>query len=442
MQHLKRSVCLIALSSLLPLAVADAEPLFRPGDRVVMLGDSITEGKTYTSEAINYITMRNPGMDITFVRNAGLRGDTAAGSMNRLQKDVIDYKPTVVTICFGMNDGRVSPVESVARDYLLTGLTNLMTTLKGAGIRVVLLTPGTIDPDHASFWFPSAEEMRAYNGKLGRLAEAVKELGVREQVPVIDIHTPMMEVTTRVKADNPKFAFIPDGVHPTEMAGVVMGYAMVSGLGYTGAVSRLQLDAKGQVVAAENCQARPLQVTADSISFVRKDEALPPYVQPAAWGLTNYFPAFRSLHEYRLTLTGLPAGSTWKLQVQGVKAPKLGLTTEVVEPATETNLTNCVVGAYTAEQLAAGVDLSFAPGPWLAFGESVWKRCVHQEQQVSYGRDFFGARTEGWMPPEAQKELAAMLKRADQAIADRALNIKRTTPVGLQTTWTLTRIAD
>jgi lysophospholipase L1-like esterase len=442
MLHAERSKYMTVLGGLLALAISAVatEPVLRPGDRVVFLGDSITEGMSYTPGVMSYVTMRHPGVAITFPRNAGLRADNAAGSMNRLEKDVLRYKPTVVTICFGMNDGRVSTIEEVARAFFLNGMTNLITTLKAAGIRVVLMTPGCIDADNAKFWFPSMEEMNLYNGKLGRMAEAVKALGAREQLPVADMFTPMMEVTSKGKAVNPKFTIIPDGVHPTEMGGIVMSYALLSGLGYTGPVSSIQLDARGKVSSAVRAQARAIRATADSISFVRVDEALPPYIEPAARGVTNYYPMLLALHEYRFSLTDLPAGSIWQLAVQGAPVPTLGSTVEIVDP-NGTGQTNWIVGAYTSDQLAAGVDLSFAPGPWLERGECVWKMCVRQEVLLSNARDFFGGRVASWMPPEAKKELDAMLKRADQAIAERDLIRKQITLAGLETTWTLTRIA-
>ncbi len=90
-------------------AGAGANLSIQPGDRVVFLGDSITAGATYLVSTDIYYSLYCPGVDIAFVHNAGIPGDTAPGGFARLEKDVLAFHPTVVTICFGMNDGRYPP---------------------------------------------------------------------------------------------------------------------------------------------------------------------------------------------------------------------------------------------------------------------------------------------------------------------------------------------
>src|SRR5262245_55127752 len=88
-------------------AVAD-EPagkfFFQSGDRIVFLGDSITEQYQYSSYIELYLTTRFPKWNLTFV-NAGIGGDTATGGAGRFATHVLAEKPTAVTINFGMNDG-------------------------------------------------------------------------------------------------------------------------------------------------------------------------------------------------------------------------------------------------------------------------------------------------------------------------------------------------
>src|SRR5215470_2166949 len=77
---------------------------FQKGDRIIFLGDSITEQYQYSSYIELYLTTRFPGRDLTFL-NAGIGGDTAAGGARRFAAHVLAEKPTAVTIDFGMNDG-------------------------------------------------------------------------------------------------------------------------------------------------------------------------------------------------------------------------------------------------------------------------------------------------------------------------------------------------
>ena len=85
-----------------------AEPakdyFFQPKDRIVFLGDSITEQYQYSNAIELYLTTRFPDANFFFL-NAGIGGDTANGGSNRFKNHVLDEKPTKVTINFGMNDG-------------------------------------------------------------------------------------------------------------------------------------------------------------------------------------------------------------------------------------------------------------------------------------------------------------------------------------------------
>ena len=86
---------------------------FKPGDRIVFLGDSITEQYQYSSTIELYLTTRFPKWDLTFL-NAGIGGDSAGGGAGRFQNHVLAEKPTAVTINFGMNEiGRASCRERV-----------------------------------------------------------------------------------------------------------------------------------------------------------------------------------------------------------------------------------------------------------------------------------------------------------------------------------------
>ena len=110
----------------------------KDGDRVVFLGDSITEQRLYTTYIEAYALTRHPDWKLWF-RNVGWGGDTSwlrqrahpdekqlfaadeatqqkmvEDSVGRgLRRDVLPLKPTVVTIKFGMNDH--SPIRSSAR---------------------------------------------------------------------------------------------------------------------------------------------------------------------------------------------------------------------------------------------------------------------------------------------------------------------------------------
>jgi len=392
-----------------------AEFALKSGDRVVFLGDSITALGDYTRLVMSYVTLREPGASITFLRNAGVPGDTAPGGVKRLATDVLSQNPTVVSICFGMNDGRVPPFTPQAYATFMAGMSNLVATLTAAHVRVVLLTPGCVDPDTAGRWFKAPGEPDLCNAMLGRLAEGVKTLAAREKLPVADIHSAMLAAQLKGKGAVSGWTMIPDGIHPDTVGAAVMAYSMVAALGYTGPVSSLTLDARHGLVATERCTVTGLQIESNKISFVRRDAALPAFVGTNANVITTCFPLVRSLREYRLALTGLPAG-TWRLTVGAAG----------------------IVGDFTAAQLAAGVDLSDASGPWRTLGERVEMLCGDQ-QKLRVNRTGLGSRLQSWLPAEATAEMAGLFEKVDRVIDERETARQQAAVAGLENVWTLTR---
>src|SRR5437773_3538674 len=87
----------------------------KDGDRVVFYGDSITEQRLYTTYVEHYVLTHYPDRRVTFI-NTVWGGDKVSGNdckpcagvggLARIKRDVIDHRPSVVTLLFGMNDGQ------------------------------------------------------------------------------------------------------------------------------------------------------------------------------------------------------------------------------------------------------------------------------------------------------------------------------------------------
>ncbi len=80
-----------------------SEFFFKDGDRIVMMGDSITEQHRYSTYLELWTLTRFPAWNLTF-RNVGIGGDGAPGGNNRFKRDVLCHNPTAMTVNFGMND--------------------------------------------------------------------------------------------------------------------------------------------------------------------------------------------------------------------------------------------------------------------------------------------------------------------------------------------------
>src|SRR5436853_4440421 len=93
----------LAVIAVLACPPARADYAIRDGDTVVFLGDSITAARTYGKIIENYTLLRFPRRRVHFI-NAGWGGDTAAGGLARLERDVFRHGATVLTVAYGIND--------------------------------------------------------------------------------------------------------------------------------------------------------------------------------------------------------------------------------------------------------------------------------------------------------------------------------------------------
>ena len=102
--------------------------LFQSGDKVLFIGDSITDcgrrgdyapfGHGYVRKITELITTKYPEREITYV-NKGIGGDIVEGLENRWDTDVIDEKPDWLSVKIGINNASRQFGQGVSNeDYL------------------------------------------------------------------------------------------------------------------------------------------------------------------------------------------------------------------------------------------------------------------------------------------------------------------------------------
>ena len=232
---------LLLLAGLHPVSAASAPSFYlHDGDTVVFYGDSITAQEFYGRDIETYVVTRFPKMHVKFI-NSGWSGDKVSGGGGggielRLKRDVINYKPTVVTVFLGMNDGGYAPYDEAAFQKYSTGLTHIVDELTQAlpGVRITLFTPSFFDYDATpraplptppvyAFRTPAAD----YNQTLLKYGAFVKQLGAERHLTVVDLNAPLADATAEGRKTDPKFALSPDGVHPYEDGHLIMAAAVL-----------------------------------------------------------------------------------------------------------------------------------------------------------------------------------------------------------------------
>src|SRR5213083_2863303 len=137
-----RTLCLVAFIALQARAENFA---LKDGDRVAFYGDSITDQRLYTTFTETYVLTRFPRLIVSFV-HSGWGGDRVTGGGGgpievRLERDVIAYKPTVLTIMLGMNDGSYRAFNPDIFQRYSSGFESIVQTVKQAlpGIRITAI---------------------------------------------------------------------------------------------------------------------------------------------------------------------------------------------------------------------------------------------------------------------------------------------------------------
>jgi lysophospholipase L1-like esterase len=316
------------------------------GDRVVFYGDSITEQKLYTNFIEAYVRTRFPNLKIEFW-NAGVGGDTVKGGWAgpvdvRLKRDVLAYKPTVVTIMLGMNDGQYRALEPKILDDYTTGYKSIVQTLKLElpGVRITALEPSPFDDITRSPQFA-----QGYNATMLRFGQFVREYGKEQGLTVADLNAPVVAEMQKARAWNAEAAkfIIPDRVHPGAAGHWVMAMAVLKSWNAPSIVTEVAIDASGgNVNKSVNTEVTELQKIATGIVWKQLDKALPLDVNTddiSAEMANRFADIVKELNQQPLRVTGLSAGN-YELRIDG-------------KP----------LGKFDAKQLASGVNLAMLDTP-------------------------------------------------------------------------------
>ena len=216
--------------------------LLKTGDRYAICGDSITEQKMYSRLLEAYLAAARPDLQVE-CRQYGWSGETAGGFFGRMKNDVLRFRPTIASTCYGMNDFRYVPFEkSIGEDYR-KNQTKVVQAFKAAGARVVLGSSGTIHS--VPPWVKSARgTWETLNLALLQFRNINIEVAEAEQVTFADVYWPMLAkgFETRAKYGDAFKLEGGDGVHPGWAGHVMMAAAYLKALGLDGDLGTVEVD--------------------------------------------------------------------------------------------------------------------------------------------------------------------------------------------------------
>lgn len=330
------------LSSNVAAAEQPGKFFFQSGDRIVFLGDSITEQYQYSTDIELYLTTRFPKWNLTFI-NAGIGGDTATGGANRFAEHVLAEKPTAVTINFGMNDAGYGVFNPAANANYVKQTEAMLQAAKKAGVRVALVSPNAVDRRVQPRFKQYLETQKEFYAPL-------KDLAAKHEFPFADQYAVTRAALEKMETDGAaKVIPFGDGFHTASPGGLFMAHAILTGLQAPALVSDVAIDIAAGEAKTKACAVEKLKTGSSEVSFDRADEALPLPIQPDWVSLLPYVNQLKDLNWYGLKVTGLAAGK-YELQIDGKAS-----------------------GSFTSTELAEGVNLgNLTTGPIHEHGQKVF----------------------------------------------------------------------
>lgn len=205
---------------------------------IAFLGDSVTHGcfetapgggATYDFEAVYHNRLRlmlsekEPTRPVSVV-NAGVNGDSAAGGLARLDRDVLRFRPDLCVVNFGLND--------VNGDYdrYVKSMDGIFSRLQAEGIPAVFLTCNMLNtyynaaitaPRYYEYAHKTAEMQ--LSGRLERYLDGAKEAAYRRGARLCDCHEKWLAM---YRAGLDTTVMLANGInHPVrELHGLFAGY--------------------------------------------------------------------------------------------------------------------------------------------------------------------------------------------------------------------------
>jgi lysophospholipase L1-like esterase len=401
---MKRRLLLLSLAT---AAAAFAQNFYlKDGDTVVFYGDSITNQRMYTVATETFVLTRFPEMKVRFV-HSGWGGDVVAGGgggtiEERLKRDVNIYKPTVMTIMLGMNDGRYRAYDPEIFRAYADGYQKILDLLKpeNPNLRLTLIQPSPYDDVTRAPTFDPG-----YNATLVRYAAFVRDLAAKSGNSTADLNTGVVEMLRRANGTDPVTAklIIPDRVHPGWSGHLIMATELLKAWKAPKVVTSVELDlAAKKIVDQKNTAVSGLRLDSGTYSWTQKDSALPmplPDKSAATQLAVKSSDFYDALNTQWLKLSGLDAAKKWILKINGVR-----------------------VGEFSAQDLSAGLNLAQLNTPMMQQAEQVQaltvKRTnVHQlrwrEMQLPFEKDGYPRVTSILQQLDALDEEVAARQRSN-----------------------------
>lgn len=295
--------------------------VFKDGDRVCFIGNSITMAGGFGGYISLFYATRYPERKINFY-NTGIAGNVTQNILDRMQEDILIHKPTWGVVMSGMNDAHDYLYDSASDkdpdiiekrrknlDLYVNNLEKIIKELLAAKCNVIMETPTVYDINPS---LPAVNSIH-YNEALKLFASHVKTLATKYHLQVIDYWTILNDLNNEAQKKNSTATIISDDrVHPGPYGHFVMAYQFLKTTQPLSFVSKQLITVSTEKPVCFNCTVSNLKVTSHSVSFISLEHSLPlPLIYQDS--LVNFN---RELNQEIVKVNGLKKGK-YHLRIDG-----------------------------------------------------------------------------------------------------------------------------
>ncbi len=321
------------------------EPIFKDGDRVCFVGNSITNNGQFYNYINLYYGTRYPDRRVEFI-NCGISGDVTQGILNRMESDILVHKPTWCVLMIGMNDVNrnlyaqsriqeegIEQKKQKALDVYFKNLEIIVQKLIQDGRQLIIQKPTIYDQTGLQ----TTENFFGVNDALKKCADFGQQLADKYKLPSVDYWTLMTEINKSVQEkDSTKTIIGADRVHPGPVGHLLMAYEFLKSTGGAKYVSEIVIDKnqKKSNTQSSRCQVSDLTVGKHRFQFTVREESLPFPVDEQAVGALELVPFMEEFNQQILKVQNIAAGD-YQLTID-----------------------NTDIGSFSAKELKSGVNLA------------------------------------------------------------------------------------
>ena len=375
--HLTLLACLL---NLLFVIKASAAPLIRPNDRLAICGNAMTAELGYSLYIEDYLLMcqRVEGLDVS---QFGWSGQTAEAFLARLDIDLSPFRPTIVTTCFGVDDGDQKATDDDTANRFRQVQTDLVAALKKRGVRIVVLgSPKCVDSFH---YHRDPAQAAVRNKMLRARADIIKNVAAAEGVIYADVFNATMAAMVKAKEGNSeRYVFdSEDGHQPSDGCKLAMAYAFLKALGCDGNIGTITMDYKTHTVKCDPGQ----RIVSDKDRAVIVESTRYPFIffdpRTRSDSVLKCIPFNEELNRYMLVVVNLPSP---RVKVSWNMTPYSELRAHESRD-------------FTADEIGKGINLAVEADtiPFGRFGDVSEAIRNQQQQEQKSGMEFVKNKKRG-----------------------------------------------